>query len=78
MKNKVVLIGGIIGFIIPWLMFLIAYMDCSINQQTDCGFALGILFGLAIFFSLGGLIFGIIMGVLISLRIQKTRKKWKR
>lgn len=53
---------GIVGFIIPWLLFLVGYIDCSINQQTDCGFALGILFGLVIFFSIASLILGFLIG----------------
>jgi len=65
-KYKEIWIGGIIGgiicFILPWLFFLIRYTDCHVNQQTDCGFGLSILFGLIIIFSLVVLILGFIIG----------------
>ncbi len=65
---------GAIILITPWLLFFVAYIDCYINQQTDCGFGLGILFGLAIFFSLVGLILGFLIGWGIHSLIRKLRR----
>lgn len=75
MRYKSIWIGGIIGLFIPWSLFFVAYINCHINKQTDCEFALGILFGLARFFSLVGLILGIIIGALIKIIFNKKEIK---
>jgi uncharacterized membrane protein YesL len=74
-KWKGALIGGIIGFILPWALFLVLYIDCRINQQTDCGFGLGILFGLTLFASLVCLTLGIIVSLLIKFSFKKNKLK---
>ena len=57
MKFKGWMLGGLIGFLVPWLIFFYLYLTCSGSSCGDIGFALQPIFVISIILSLIGILF---------------------